>query len=241
MVTIAVLDERKVLQDSDVQPVVAALQKQVQNDFCPAWNVGVPSLVFVPQGQAAPEGAWQLVVLDDSDQAGALGYHDVTANDQPLGKVFAKEDINAGTSWSVTMSHELLEMLADPLINLTALLQRTAKSGRIYMYEDCDPVEDDSFGYTVDSVLVSDFVLPSWFVPGSPGPWDFQKKLSAPFELLPGGYIGVMSFSSRKGWTQIVAQEKEGGKMAPVGSRRERRRRGRENWRRSTAKRGPAA
>ena len=31
-----------------------------------------------------------MLVLDTSDQAGALGYHDVTPQGLPLGKVFAK-------------------------------------------------------------------------------------------------------------------------------------------------------
>lgn len=239
MVTIAILNESTVLKDAQIQPVVAALQKQVANDFCPAWNIAVPTLVFVPQGQPAPAGAWHLLILDNSDQAGALGYHDVTPEDQPLGKVFAKDDLDAGTSWSVTISHELLEMLADPLINLTSVVQKSARSGRVYALEDCDAVEDDSFGYKIDDILVSDFVLPSWFVPGSPAPWDFQKKLSAPLQLLPGGYIGVLAFSSKKGWTQITAEDKPGGKPAKVGSRRERRSRGRENWKKSTASRQP--
>lgn len=239
MVTIAILNESTLLKDADVQPVVAALQKQLANDFCPAWNIAVPTLTFVPQGQQPPAGSWHLIVFDNSDQAGALGYHDVTPDDQPLGKVFVKDDLDAGLQWSVTMSHELLEILGDPLINLTAMVQKTARSGKVYAYENCDAVEDDSFGYKIDEILVSDFVLPSWFVPGSPGPWDFQKKLSAPLQLLPGGYISVLSFSSKKGWTQITAKEKPGGKPANAGSRRERRSRGRENWKKSTASRQP--
>jgi len=50
------------------------------------------------------------VILDDSDQAGALGYHDLTSDGLPIGKVFAASDLKAGTSWTVTASHELLEM-----------------------------------------------------------------------------------------------------------------------------------
>ena len=60
---------------------------------------------------------WQLIILDDSDQADALGYHELTAAGLPLGKVFAGSDIADGASWQVTASHELLEMLIDPQIN----------------------------------------------------------------------------------------------------------------------------
>jgi hypothetical protein len=237
MITIAILNESTVLTDAQVQPVVAALQKQVTNDFCPAWGLAVPTLVFIPKGQAAPAGSWQLAVLDNSDQAGALGYHDVTAEDLPLGKVFAADDLKDGVSWSVTLSHELLEMLADPLINLTAVVQTAQKSGRIYAYEDCDAVESDSLGYQIDGILVSDFVLPSWFVPGAPAPYDHMKKITKPLELLPGGYISYLQFTSKKGWTQITADGTPGGKVAKPGSRRERRARGRHTWQKSTARR----
>lgn len=236
MVTIAILNESTVLSDAQVQPVVAALQKQVTNDFCPAWGLTPPTLHFVPKAQIAPLGAWQLVVLNSSDQAGALGYHDVTPEDLPLGKVFAGDDLKDGVSWSVTMSHELLEMLGDPLIDLAAVVQTAQKSGRIYAYEACDACEDDSLGYLIDGIKVSDFVLPSWFVPGSPAPYDHMKKIAKPLQILPGGYIGYLTFTSKKGWTQITADNKPGGKPAKPGSRRERRKRGRDAWKKSTAK-----
>lgn len=240
MVTIAILNESTVLTDAQVQPVVAALQKQVTNDFCVAWGLAAPTLHFVPKGQIAPLGAWQLAVLDNSDQAGALGYHDVTAEDLPLGKVFAADDLKDGVSWSVTMSHELLEMLGDPLINLTAVVQTAQKSGRIYAYEACDACEDDSLGYQIDGILVSDFVTPFWFVPGAPAPYDHMKKITKPLQILSGGYIGYLTFTSKKGWTQITADGAPGGKPAKPGSRRERRTRGRHNWKKSTVKvKGP--
>jgi hypothetical protein len=235
MITIAILNESTVLTDAQVDAVVPALQKQVTHDFCPAWKLEVPTLKFIPKNQIAPLGAWQLVVLNASDQAGALGYHDLTPDGLPLSKVFSGDDIADGVSWSVTMSHELLEMLGDPNINLTALVQQTAKKGRLFAYEACDPTEDDSFGYLIDSVLVSDFVLPSWFVPGAQGHFDHHKKLSSPLHLLPGGYISVMDLTSKKGWTQITAENKLGGKPIRPGSRRERRIRGQSNWKVSTA------
>ena len=45
--------------------------------------------------------------------------------------------------------------------------------------ELCDPVEDDSLAYSKNGVMVSDFVTPKYFVPGSAGPWDFGEHLSA--------------------------------------------------------------
>src|SRR5262245_16316521 len=114
---ISVINESTLLTDSDVIPVVAALQQQVLNDFRPIWGLDA-ELTVIPQGTPPPIGTWWLVLLDDSDQAGALGYHDLTPDGLPIGKVFAGSDLKFGMSWSVTASHELLEMLADPNINL---------------------------------------------------------------------------------------------------------------------------
>jgi hypothetical protein len=42
-----------------------------------------------------------------------VGYHDLTNEGLPLGKVFAGSDMVNGYNWTVTASHELLEMLID--------------------------------------------------------------------------------------------------------------------------------
>src|SRR5262249_22512484 len=76
-IKIAVINESTVVSDADVKAAVAALQKQVSRDFAPAWGIDA-SLTFVPFGGNPSPDAWWLVILDNSDQAGALGYHDLT-------------------------------------------------------------------------------------------------------------------------------------------------------------------
>jgi len=154
-IQIAVINESTVLSDTDLAPVVAALQKQVTNDFRPTWGVDA-ELTIVAAGTPPPTGSWWLVLLDDSDQANALGYHDLTTEGLPIGKVFAASDIKAGTLWSVTASHELLEMLGDPNVNLTVFVQNSDTAGVLYAYEVCDACEDDRFAYKVNEVMVSD-------------------------------------------------------------------------------------
>jgi hypothetical protein len=66
--------------------------------------------------------------------------HDTTPDGLPLGKVFAGTDKAFGTQWTVTASHELLEMLGDPAINLTALSMTPFEIaqnvvGQLYAYE----------------------------------------------------------------------------------------------------------
>ena len=194
-VQISVINASTVLQDSEIKPVVDALQQQVTTDFLPPWGVNA-QLTFFASGATPTPGTWWLSILDDSDQAGALGYHDLTPDGLPLGKVFAGTDLKVGNSWSVTASHELLEMLADPNINLTVLVQTNSQTaGTLYAYEVCDACEADNLGYKIGDVLVSDFVLPSWFESFRPSKstlFDHQGKITEPLQLLPGGYIGCL-------------------------------------------------
>jgi hypothetical protein len=233
-IQISVINESTVLADSDVAPVVAALQKQVTNDFRPVWGTDAV-LTIIPKTTQPPAGTWWLVLLDDSDQANALGYHDLTTEGLPIGKVFADSDLKAGTSWTVTASHELLEMLGDPNINLTVFVQNTNTAGRLYAYEICDACEDDSFGYTIDNVLLSDFVFPSWFenfrAEGSTQ-FDRINKIQSPLQLLTGGYIGVFTVNSGSGWQQQT-EEKHLTNLknrGAVGTRRERRNIPHDQW-----------
>jgi hypothetical protein len=224
---ISVINESTVLTDADVTPVVMALQQQVTNDFRPIWGTDA-ELKMIPQGTQPPAATWWLVILDDSDQAGALGYHDLTPDGLPMGKIFAASDLKAGMSWSVTASHELLEMLADPNINLTVFAQNADTSGMLYAYEVCDSCEDDSFGYKINNILVSDFVYPAWFESfrgeGSTQ-FDRMNQIKNPLQLLAGGYIGVFSVTDGSGWQQQTAEKHPLNlrHRGHVGSRRERR------------------
>jgi len=224
MINIAVSNASTVAKDEDVATVVKALQKQVDTDFGPAWGVSA-RLTFVPKGQEPNPQYWWLVVLDNSDQAGALGYHDLTPAGLPIGKVFAASDLQYKTSWSVTTSHELLEMLADPNINLS-VFDEGPIGARLYAYEVCDACEDDGFGYEIDGILVSDFVLPAWFEsfrkPNSTD-FDFRKHISAPLQLLNNGYISVNDLASGLGWLPMSASPNNARATPPPGSRRQRR------------------
>jgi hypothetical protein len=226
-IQISVINESTILSDTDVAQAVPALQKQVTNDFRPVWGTDA-ELTIVAKGAQPPSGSWWLVLLDDTDQASALGYHDLTTEGLPIGKVFAASDLKAGTSWTVTASHELLEMLGDPNINLTVFVQNSNTAGMLYAYEVCDACEDDKFGYEIDDILVSDFVYPSWFETfraENSTQFDHMKKIHKPLELIEGGYIGVFNVTSGSGWQQITDEKKPTNlkSRGTVGTRRERR------------------
>jgi len=240
VINVSVMNASTVLKDNEVQAALPALQSQVHKDFYPAWGVDA-DLTFVPKNSKPAAGSWWLTVLDNSDQAGALGYHDVTNEGMPLGKVFAGTDKQFGYIWTVTASHELLEMLGDPDISRAVFVQSGDTAGTIYALEVCDACEADEFGYKIDNVLVSDFVFPAWFesfrAKGST-PFDFGERIKQPFDLLAGGYIGAFDVTKGTGWHQITAQGApfRYSMRAPVGSRRERRRTPRHHWLRSAVK-----
>jgi hypothetical protein len=246
---IAIKNLSTVITDHDVEKALPAFQKQVSRDFAASdWGIDA-KLQLVHKGSKTPAGAWLLGIFDNADQAGALGYHDLTRGGLPLGKVFAKTTLNDGGKWTVTFSHELLEMLADPNINLCALDE---EAGRLYAYEVCDAVEADDLGYDIDGVTVSDFVLPGWFEPmhvGKNEKFAFKSKVTAPFQILPGGYIGYLDLQGGRGWQQLTTREVsdarslDARRMGPspysarprVGSRRERRRTPKSQWSHSSS------
>ena len=222
---VAITNASTCLSDKQVAAAIPALQRQVTLDFRAYWDADC-QLTFLSKEESLAEGWWQISVTDNPDQAGALGYHELTSRGTPLGKVFAGLDLQTGGSWTVTLSHELLEMLADPWINWCA----QASDGRIYALEVCDAVEADRLGYKIDGVLVSDFITPAWFEPTQADRVDFKRRVLKPLQLAPGGYISVRDESG--GWTQVAAQG-ESAAPIPWGSRRQRRSLDKAEWRKS--------
>lgn len=207
---VAILNETTCLTDSMVESAVASLQWQVKRDLAPIWGIDA-DLTFVPTGSKPAAKSWRLVLLDDSPTAGALGYHDVTEEGLPLAKVFVKSALYFNYQWSLAASHELLETLVNPRLNLVAFVQ-TAKKGRLFIYEVCDPCSHPNFGYDIDGVLVSDFVLPAWFESYNENgstQFDYLNHIKNPLEILPGCYASVYDASSDVGWYKLTASSRE--------------------------------
>jgi hypothetical protein len=234
-VKIALINDSTVLSDDDIRKVIPSFNTQLGRDFGPAWGVEA-HIRFIGKNQKIPRGYWWVVILDDADGAGYLGYHDITEEGMPLGKVFAKTDLDYGYNWTITATHEILEMLADPDINLVAFVEEGEFAGKLFAYEVCDPCEADEFGYDINGVKVSDFVTPAYFEyfrKDTQG-FDYLNKITKPFELLPGGYISVYDINSKDGWQMLSASNPDKRTLvrmrAPVGSRRERRRTPKSQW-----------
>lgn len=158
----------------------------------------------------------ELVFVDSSDVAGALGYHTLSPEGTPYGIVAVKTTIDAGYDPMVTLTHEFMEVLGDPeAIALAEVETSGAFTGMAY--ELCDPVEadQDGIGVTLASgrrAQLSNFVLPNWFAKGSPGPWDQRGLLRGPLTLRAGGYTA--NYDCRRGWTESFARDAETGGMS---------------------------
>ncbi len=191
---ISIVNKSTLVPDSALPAIVHALSVQLARDVAPIHGV-VPALELVAPG-ATPTGDAIMTILDDPDQAGALGYHDETQDGKPLAKIFVKPTIdNGGTittgpnSVSVTMSHELCEMVGDSACNGWS----DGPDGSDYAQELCDAVEGDA--YDIEGVSVSNFLFPAFFDPKAEfgSRLDHMGTLAKPFTMTPGGYQIVRS------------------------------------------------
>lgn len=180
-VTIACINKATVDLTVPFDKLTATLQKCFDQHFLAVW--GYPVKLY--NTTEAKPADWQFIYFDNADQAGALGYHDLTEKGQPISKIFVKTTLGAKQSVSVTACHELFEMVIDPLANLWA----EAADGTEYAYEMSDPVEEDTF--LVDGIEMSNFVHPSWFEPfkhPAGTKFDHLGVLKKPFSMSKGGY-----------------------------------------------------
>jgi hypothetical protein len=190
--------------DADVQKWTAALKKQMDRDVYPAWGKSV-DFVFVPKGITPPVADWYAVFLDTSDVAGALAYHDVGPNNEPLSKIFTVTERQAGESPSIGYSHELLECISDPDANTQVPGLDGSGKPCLFFKENCDPVESSI--YQIDGVDLSDFVTPAWFGLTAQLLLDQLKITSKPFEIAPGGYSEI-SYDNGQTWVTIQKDTK---------------------------------
>jgi hypothetical protein len=236
MPQIAVINESTAAANQHIQGMLHAFTWQWNVDLKSVWRVDEAAFTFLHSRQVPPRGAWWVVFLDDSDQAEALGYHDLTNEGLPISKVFVKPILADNAILSVGASHEICEMAVDPWLNSAY----QDSNGVFWAGEICDPVEDDGYGYEINGVGVTDFVTPDWFAHlHAAGPVDFKQHARTAFHVLTGGYAQM--FEPQHGWVQITgaAAEKSRRAVAAPGTRRERRaRRKGIKWKRSAARGG---
>jgi len=181
---IALVSQTNKISSSGLSRVGAALQKQTTRDLAPIWQIKATVDTFARLSDV-PIGYWPIIITEQ-DLGDAAGIHE-----DKQGQPFALVHYSYG--WSLTASHECLEMLVDPFGNrLLAGQSLMADQGRVeYLVEVCDPSEDDAFAYRVNGILVSDFYTPDFFEPEltSGTRYSFTRAITAPRQVLKGGYI----------------------------------------------------
>ena len=171
---IAFVRQTNCLTDDLVASYVRAQQAQLDQHFQHWYGLNAYCIVS-KAGDPIPVDAWEVLLLDNSDEADALGYHDDTGpHGHPRAKVFVKDAIADGLSWTTSASHEVLEMLADPMIDKTVKIQ-VGPSHFEYAYEVCDAPEDDRYAYPILGHHMSAFVTPAWFDPDGNGQLTFTE------------------------------------------------------------------
>ncbi len=175
-------------RDIPMAEMCEAINRQLV-DFATAWGAITWTLTRDLRRQG-----FRIVLLDNSDEAEAMAYHDVTPSGRPYASVFCEDILANGGTWtesansvSAAASHEVVELLADPACNQYA----DGFDGYLYAFETADPTEGDS--YNIGGIAVSNFVYPDYF-----NPWakkrrghklDHMGLIKKPFEVRPHGYV----------------------------------------------------
>ncbi len=176
-----------VINQASVRPrVLARVERAVS-----AQSMQVRAVWGTPCARFA-RGGWKVYLKIGG--AEPHGEHDFYV--QPYALVWTSGATVEG--WSRDFSHEVVEMLEDPTLDV-----RYLHGGSSWQREISDPVE--GLGYRLDGVYVSDFVTPQWYAGASTGadvvcqgagcaddspliaaaanagPWDEMRALTGPW------------------------------------------------------------
>lgn len=212
MATVWVYSSSKVIVPNDVLAMVLACNVYIKQ-LCKAWNIlpiTVSRLLTPPTTQN-----YVFYIVDDTPPAGTLGFHTEIQN-RVLGYVYAKTILANGgvplykdtTTLTVAsiLFHEIAEAVIDPYVNLWWQQNLTTYVAG----EVCDPVEGPIIPTIVSVLNVSttvglcDFIFPLWYNPEAPVSskpvrgyqYNYANTLSAPFSVLPTGYITTLNIRS---------------------------------------------
>ena len=217
---ISLINHSRVITDEQVQEVIRAINRQLKEDFEPYWSFSATLRLEGPIGQRPSlskfgdmRGDAVLYLVDGVNSLGATGWHLANYGDIPYGIVFLGLCAKVKEAWSITLSHEALELVGDPMCNL--LVQGNDPLDRrrrvFHLFEMCDAVQAES--YSTAGVALSNFVLPSYFSLGEqPGRRNdflgrgYKGKTLESFGMNPGGYLNI--FDPKTGnWEQPVYED----------------------------------
>jgi hypothetical protein len=190
------------VSDALLQRAIRAVNRQISDDFAPYWGFGAQLRLEGKSGrsrtaiEAADMRGDAILYIRNHKDPEFDGVHETTVAGIPYGSVFLDVSEALQEDWTVTLSHEALELIGDPEVNLLVRGPHPTEHRKVFhWFEMCDAVQGDT--YEVDGVLVSNFVLPLYFTSSNErgGRNDFlgtahHGKTLRSFSVNPGGYIG---------------------------------------------------
>jgi hypothetical protein len=196
---VALIAETAKIKDDELRRVEKVLQKRMRRDVARIWNIGTTIQSYRDQKEIAD--AWPIIVRDDIQQPGAASYHS-----DKKGKPFAM--VAYTQDWPFMASHDLLEMVIDPLANRFVSgpnpLPRKGKGEVNFLVEVCDPCADPANGYELDGFRMADFCTQEYYNSRSAkGPFSFNKAVSKPFQVLRNGYLTWRDPTSGHWWQKL--------------------------------------
>lgn len=192
--------------DEEVQRGIRAVNRQLEEDFAPYWGFGGRLRLEGKTGrgrgfdQADMRGDAVLYIRRRVRRSQDDGFHAAHFAGIPYGFVYLDVSDELDEDWTVTLSHEALELVGDPELNLLVQGPHPTTPRQVFhWFELCDPVQDES--YKIDGLSVSNFVLPLYFTSteerggrndflgtrAKTGPHKGQTLRS--FSANPGGYL----------------------------------------------------
>lgn len=209
--TIAIINFSSIL-DQDVQNAIRAINRQITEDFMSVWGYGrtlkLHAAPFDPLdlnnlGNERVNADSVIYLINESTLPGALGYHDLNASELPIGFVFT--DFG---DWTVTLSHEVLELILDPTANIfvPGPDPRDSNNWLLHTYEVCDAVESTS--YNIDGIWVSNFLTSNYFSEGDALGTrnDFLGVGVKSFGVIPNSHLGVFNLETFE-WEEISGND----------------------------------
>lgn len=195
---LALVSESNRVRMGDLLKVAAALQKQTTRDLAPIWDIAA-TVVAYETLEDVPTDYWPMIIRDDIGM-NAAGVH-LDNNRQPFALITSSDSLD---TWSLTASHETMEMLVDPFGDRLAGgdSPKPDQSRVNFLVEVCDPSEAADFAYTVNGILVSDFYTPRFFDPvaSSGVRYSFTGAIEAPRHILRGGYLSWVDPTTNDWW-----------------------------------------
>jgi hypothetical protein len=211
---VALVDTTGKVSFEYLQKLAKAIQYQVTQDVKPVWNVDADVVAYRTDAEI-PFGAWKTTIMDKLD-IDVYGYHYVDEKGLPYAVLRYGED------YTLTVSHEIIEMLIDPYGDRVISAEEfccedcmlgkqpapaEVQGGIEILVEVADPSQHINFGYKIwadgENIRVSDFYYPSYFdlTYKSGTKYSHTGAITRPKEILSGGYA---SFRNRLGeWWQV--------------------------------------